>query len=190
MLDLLDDTGFKLNLKKSSLFEPEIKWCGRIITAEGIKHDPKRLQALYDMGTPTTAGDLMQFNCAAGWLRSAIPYFAVLAEPLNKIVQDATTNKKKTKRVASNIKIEMKDVDILHYELIYACVCGLMLPTWGGLLSSHKYPPGIKTNWRMTKITNCSIVPAALSLARKQIGRLSRRNVIQWPKPVPLWITF
>ena len=65
MFDLLEDKGWKLSLKKFQLFAEEIKWCGRIISADGIKHDPARLQALAEMNYPDTAGDLMQFLCAA-----------------------------------------------------------------------------------------------------------------------------
>ena len=107
MFDLLEDKGWKLSLKKSKLFSEEIKWCGRIITAEGIKHDPTRIQALCDMQYPETAGDLMQFLCAAGWMRSSIVDFARLSKPLNEKLVDATSGKKKTKGVANGVKIVM-----------------------------------------------------------------------------------
>ena len=84
MFDLLEDKGWKLSLKKSKLFSE----------AEGIKHDPTRIQALYDMQYPETAGDLMQFLCAAGWMRSSIVDFARLSKPLNAKLVDATSDKK------------------------------------------------------------------------------------------------
>ena len=63
MFDLLENKGWKLSLKKFQLFVEEIKWCGRIISSDGIKQDPNRLQALSEMNYPDTAGDLMHF-CA------------------------------------------------------------------------------------------------------------------------------
>ena len=51
------------------------------------------------MQYPETAGDLMQFLCAAGWMRSSIVDFARLSKPLNEKLVDATSGKKKTKRV-------------------------------------------------------------------------------------------
>ena len=118
MFDLLEDKDWKLSLKKSKLFSEEIKWCGRIITAEGIKHDPTRIQALCDMQYPETAGDLMQFLCAAGWMRSSIVDFARLSKPLNEKLVDATSGKKKTKRVANGVKIVMDTSDKQHFDAL------------------------------------------------------------------------
>jgi hypothetical protein len=43
---LLHRHNLKLNAKKSSLFELQVVWCGRVISGQGIRHDPSRISAL------------------------------------------------------------------------------------------------------------------------------------------------
>ena len=73
---LLVEFGLKLSVKKSSLFEREVTWCGRIIDGQGVRHDPQRLKALIDMPIPETAGELQQFLCASNWLRDSLIDYA------------------------------------------------------------------------------------------------------------------
>ena len=83
--------GMKLNPSKGEYFTKEVTWCGRVISASGITHDPERIQGLVDLTAPTTAGDLQQFLGAVGWMRSNIPEFAKLTEPLRACLERACT---------------------------------------------------------------------------------------------------
>ncbi|KAE9017069.1 hypothetical protein PR001_g14499 [Phytophthora rubi] len=58
LFELLNFFGFKLSVKKSSLYEPEVKWCGKIITGTGVSHDPERIKALTSLPYPTNASEL------------------------------------------------------------------------------------------------------------------------------------
>ena len=96
--------GIKLHAKKCLWFKTEVKWCGRIISKEGIRFDPRSRDALLQLSRPVTGGDLQQFLCALGWMRSSIPEFAKLVAPLQKLLErvykkaDGRT-KQKAKRV-------------------------------------------------------------------------------------------
>jgi Reverse transcriptase (RNA-dependent DNA polymerase) len=46
------DHNIKLHPLKCSLFSVEAKWCGRIISAAGVRFDPRRLQGFRDMSPP------------------------------------------------------------------------------------------------------------------------------------------
>ena len=116
MLDLLEAKGWKLSLKKSHLCQTEIKWCGRIISADGVRHDPVRMQALNDMRYPENAGELMQFLCSAGWMRYSIIDFARISKPLNQKLNKATEGKKKSKRAASAVKLEFTNEDKHNFD--------------------------------------------------------------------------
>jgi len=48
----------KLSAKKSCLFKKHIKWCGRVISDDGMQHDTTRISALQGLPLPTTAADL------------------------------------------------------------------------------------------------------------------------------------
>lgn len=68
--------GLKLHPKKCSFFTRKVKWCGRMISGEGISHCPERIAGLVDMPMPATAADLQQFLCAVNWMRTSIPDYA------------------------------------------------------------------------------------------------------------------
>ena len=78
----------KLHAKKCSFFLKEVAWCGRLISKDGIRLDPARINALTTMPPPTTAAQLQQFVCAANWMRMSIPQFNQLVEPLTKLLED------------------------------------------------------------------------------------------------------
>jgi hypothetical protein len=54
----------KLHPDKCSLFSMEAKWCGRLISGEGVRFDRRRLQGLRDMRLPTMGADLQKLLCA------------------------------------------------------------------------------------------------------------------------------
>jgi hypothetical protein len=74
--------GLKLHAKKSKLFLLEVKWCGRLINKDGVRLDPSRVE----MPEPVTGQELQQFVCAANWMRSVIPQFTSLIQPLSYTV--------------------------------------------------------------------------------------------------------
>ena len=55
------EKGLKLNPLKCSFWEQEAKWCGRIISGTGVKHDPERILALQQLPMPITGADLQQY---------------------------------------------------------------------------------------------------------------------------------
>ncbi|POM78825.1 Hypothetical protein PHPALM_3603 [Phytophthora palmivora] len=63
----------KLNPSKYSFYLREAKWCGRVVSKSGVRHDPERIAALQQLSTPISGQDLQQFICALGWARMAIP---------------------------------------------------------------------------------------------------------------------
>jgi hypothetical protein len=65
-----------LHAAKCNLYGTEVRYCGRIITAEGVRYDPRTLYTLQHMGTPQNGGDLVQYVAALNWMRSCLPLFA------------------------------------------------------------------------------------------------------------------
>jgi hypothetical protein len=110
LFELLDSFGFKLSAKKSSLYEREVKWCGKLISGAGVRHDPERVRTLQALPQPKTAGELQQFLCASNWMRDSLVDYARTVRPLQECLDAAmTTATKKTKRVASGIGIELSE---------------------------------------------------------------------------------
>lgn len=114
LLDVLE--GFfafcvKFNLKlhpaKCTLYTREVRWCGRIISAEGIRFDPRRISGIKEMDTPTKGGQLQQFVCAMQWMRSGIPMFSTIIRPLSELLEAVyQLAGKRTKRAVSTISLD------------------------------------------------------------------------------------
>lgn len=69
-----------------------------MISAQGVRHYPERIQGLVEMQSPQTAGDLQRFLCAVNWTRQSIPEFTritvVLYDALERAAQIAGSRKK------------------------------------------------------------------------------------------------
>ena len=101
--------GLKFSPNKLVLFAQEIKWCGKIITPEGIKVDPMRIEALVNMPVPTNAAQLMQFVNASNWIRTSIINYSTIFEPLYIRLNTALGNGKRTKNRATRIPMLLSD---------------------------------------------------------------------------------
>lgn len=117
---LLNQFGLKLSAKKSSLYQTEVKWCGRVIDANGVRHDSDRIESLRALPYPKTAGELQQFVCAINWLRESIVDFARQMAPLQRRLDDALTSTKRTKRAAAGIEIQLTAAEREAFDQIKA----------------------------------------------------------------------
>jgi RNase H-like domain found in reverse transcriptase/Reverse transcriptase (RNA-dependent DNA polymerase) len=81
--ELCGEHGFLLYAAKCDFLCLRVLWCGRILTAEVISFDPAHLAGLRNMSPPTTGAELQQFLCALSWVRTALPEFTKLTEPLH-----------------------------------------------------------------------------------------------------------
>ena len=89
-LRLCRDLNFTLKLGKCSLVTQKAKWCGRIVTVEGIALDPRCIDGLLSMQRPETAGDLQQFICAINWMRKGIPEYNKNVGPFQALLLTLT----------------------------------------------------------------------------------------------------
>ncbi|KAE9271783.1 hypothetical protein PR003_g30409, partial [Phytophthora rubi] len=107
----LADKRLYLGLDKICLYTQNAKWCGRVITPDGVAYDPAKIQTLIDMPEPDTAAALQQFLCAAGWMRNSLVDFARVAAPLQERLQEALAGSKRTKQAAARIPISFTDAE-------------------------------------------------------------------------------
>jgi hypothetical protein len=61
VLTRLRDTGLKVNAAKSSFCAHEIEYLGYILTREGIKPQPKKVQAILALNLPNNVKELRHF---------------------------------------------------------------------------------------------------------------------------------
>jgi len=65
----------RLHPLKCILFATSLRWCGRLLSAKGIRYDPRQLDGLLKMEPPTTGAHLQQFLYALQWVKNGIPNF-------------------------------------------------------------------------------------------------------------------
>ncbi|OWY99175.1 hypothetical protein PHMEG_00029874 [Phytophthora megakarya] len=118
LFSLLNDFGLKLSAKKSCLYQREVKWCGRIISADGVRHDPSRIDSLRSMPYPVTAAELQQFVCAVNWMRSSLVDYARHVAPLQQRLDDALAKTSRTKRTAAGIAIDLTADEKVAFDTV------------------------------------------------------------------------
>jgi hypothetical protein len=91
LLERCEKYGLKLNPSKCEFYATSVVWCGKVISADGIGHDPKRLQGLIDLEAPTNAQELQQFVCALNWMRQSLPDYNAMVAPLTRILDVVCT---------------------------------------------------------------------------------------------------
>ncbi len=103
VLTICREKGLKLNPCKCDLMDPKVHFCGRIIDAEGVTFHPRHHEALTSMEAPTTVGALMELVHGANWMKTVIPHFSELIEPLHNLLetQYSLHNSRKKSRVCN-----------------------------------------------------------------------------------------
>jgi Reverse transcriptase (RNA-dependent DNA polymerase) len=56
--------GLKLHASKCVLFATTVRYCGSLITKDGVPFDPKNMKALQTMQGPQNGADLVQYVAA------------------------------------------------------------------------------------------------------------------------------
>lgn len=95
-----------MHAEKTELFLREAKFCGRLITADGVRPDPRKLDSILNMHTPSTGAELQQLLTATNWMRTSIPSYAELTAPLHpRMDRVYTAVGNRTKRAVSKFSL-------------------------------------------------------------------------------------
>jgi hypothetical protein len=105
VLTRLHDAGLKVNAAKSSFFAHEIEYLGYILTREGIKPQPKKVQAILVQSPPNNVKELRHFLGMVQYDRDMWARRSEMLAPLTDIVGECretkTTRMNKTKKKPS-----------------------------------------------------------------------------------------
>ena len=112
----------KLHPAKCILFTKEVRWCGRLISAKGIRYDPRGLDGLLSMEPPTTGAHLQQFVCARQWVKQAIPNYTELVAPLQDFMERVYgLSDKRTKCAVSRVRLASHGLGQTEFYAFEAC---------------------------------------------------------------------
>ena len=96
----------KFAVHKTRLFHSETKFCGKLYSAAGIRHDPERINGVLELPEPSTAAELMQFLCSLNWMRSSIMRYSELVHPLQHLLNHSLSiTTRLNSREASKIRL-------------------------------------------------------------------------------------
>jgi hypothetical protein len=106
-LKIAKKRNIKFNVTKCDLFADTVKFCGRVFSTEGVKHDSSRIEALVAIPQPRTARDLQQFLMAAQWMSRSIPEYNTKVHKLQFIFEECMKNMPSRKKsVARQVKLK------------------------------------------------------------------------------------
>ena len=77
----LGEAGFKMGVSKCDFMRSEIKYMGRVVSADGIMPAPKAVSKLRDWDISRTKAELQSFLGFANYYRDFIPWHAKLVAP-------------------------------------------------------------------------------------------------------------
>lgn len=89
VLRALQHHGIKLRPAKCELFKQEVRYVGRLVSADGVRIDTKDIAAVQTLreGTPNTAGDVQRLLGFLSYYRAYVQDFARIAKPLYDLLQ-------------------------------------------------------------------------------------------------------
>jgi hypothetical protein len=94
--------GLKMHASKCVLFASTVRYSGSFITKNGVRFDPKNMEALQTMNVPQNGADLVQYGPAVNWMQSAIPNYSKRVAPLLAVLAKVFEGKRRmTKKPAA-----------------------------------------------------------------------------------------
>jgi hypothetical protein len=97
-----------LNLHASTcvLIATTMRYCGRLITKDGVRFNSKNMEAQQTMQEPQNGADLVQYIAAVNWMRSAIPNYSKRVAPLQAALAKVFEGKsRRTKKAAAAVSL-------------------------------------------------------------------------------------
>ena len=83
----LREADLKLNREKCNFFKSHIQYLGHLISGEGIKPLPEKLESIKEMPPPTIPKEVKQFLGLIDYYRKFVPRFADVARPLTNLTR-------------------------------------------------------------------------------------------------------
>ena len=82
VLKRLNDIGFRANLRKSFFMQQEVEYLGFLLTSDGIKPQPKKIEAMTRIKPPTNSKQLKQFLGMVNFYQDVWPRRSHVLAPL------------------------------------------------------------------------------------------------------------
>ena len=91
LFEILRQTGLKLQPNKSEYLKPELEYLGHVITKDGVKPTPAKLQAVAEFRIPKSATEFKSFLGLSGYYRKFIKNYSTIAKPFTELTKILNT---------------------------------------------------------------------------------------------------
>jgi len=83
----LSEAGLKCKINKCIFVKPELEYLGYIITKDGVKSNPKKVQAILDLQRPTNKTEVRSFVGMVQYYRDLWPRHSHILGPISKLTK-------------------------------------------------------------------------------------------------------
>ena len=117
VLEALNKVNLKLSFEKSKFFQSEVKFLGYLVSKDGIKPDPKKVEAVKNFPIPTNLKEIRGFLGLASYYRKFIEKFSSIAKPLNLLLKKDTKYiwSKECQKAFETLKMKLMSAPILRH---------------------------------------------------------------------------
>lgn len=117
LLEKARKENLKLNPKKLKLKMEEVPFIGHILTREGVKIDPSKVEAITKMPVPQDVKDLMRFLGMVQYVAKFLPKLSTVTEPLRRLTDKDATWKwtAEHEKILHQVKVMLTEAPVLVY---------------------------------------------------------------------------
>lgn len=112
----LEEANLKVQLDKCEFLRDSVEFLGFVVSAEGIKTNPQKVEAIARFPPPRTLKELRSFLGMAGYYRRFIIDYAKLANPLTKLLRGEEG--RISKNISSKIQVHLNDEALKAFNKI------------------------------------------------------------------------
>ena len=121
----LRDCGLKLSLGKCAFAQSQVSFLGHLISAEGVRPDPDKIEKVKDWPAPRNPKELRSFLGFAGYYTKFVENYSGIARPLNSLLPP--TRKKGNKVPSRTVKWEWETKHERSFQCLKDHLCSAPL---------------------------------------------------------------
>ena len=106
VLDLLRKNGLFANLKKCRFHQDEVRFLGYVVSAQGVRMEDKRIEAVRNWPEPKSVKDIQVFLGFANFYRRFIQGFSKIAGPLTSMLRTTRSAENSPSSMAEDAEVD------------------------------------------------------------------------------------